>query len=90
MPFSCECCVLSDRGLCYGSPTECVCVCVCVCVCLTDCNLETSSVSRSRPTRAVELIEKKYMVPFTMPSLLYDELITVMVLTLFSYCKGKD
>jgi hypothetical protein len=39
MAVSCECCVLSGRGLCKGpSPRReepCrVCVCMCVCVCL--------------------------------------------------------
>jgi len=31
-----ECCVLSDRSLCFGTiprPEESYCVCVCVCVC---------------------------------------------------------
>ena len=39
---SCECCVLPDRGLCFGLITRpeytyqvCVCVCVCVCVSLS-------------------------------------------------------
>jgi hypothetical protein len=37
MPVSCECCVLSGRGLCDGTDPSSigvmrVCVCVCVCV----------------------------------------------------------
>jgi hypothetical protein len=43
IPLSCECCVLSVRGLCDGPisrPEEsyrvCVYVCVCVCVCITE------------------------------------------------------
>ena len=50
MSVSCECCVFSDRGLCYGSPTE--------CLCLIDSNLETSTVRRSRLISAVDLWEK--------------------------------
>jgi hypothetical protein len=48
--FSCECCVLSCAGLCYGStplqsfPTECG---------VSEYDLETSTTRRSRPTRAV-------------------------------------
>jgi len=41
MSVSCECCVLSGRGLCDGPilrPEEayrvCVCVCACLCVCV--------------------------------------------------------
>ena len=44
MSVTCECCVLSGRGLCVGiitSPEEsyrvCVCVCVCVYVCVYVC-----------------------------------------------------
>jgi len=35
------------------------------------------------------IYEKKYMMPFTMPSLVYNEIIRVTALKLFSYCKGK-
>ena len=45
MAVSCECCVLSCKGLCEGTiplPEEfyraCVCVCVCVCVCENECD----------------------------------------------------
>jgi hypothetical protein len=43
MSVSCECCVLSGRGLCDRSiprPDEScpLCVCVCVCVCVCDCD----------------------------------------------------
>ena len=53
---SCECCVLSGRGLCVGliiraeescrsfvqrSPAEYVCVCVCVCTSKCDCQTST-------------------------------------------------
>jgi len=42
MSVSCECCVLSGRGLCVGLNTRSeepysVCVCVCVCVCVSKC-----------------------------------------------------
>jgi len=49
--FSCECCMLSGRGVCNGqslfqrSPTECG---------VSECDLETSNVRWSRPTGAVE------------------------------------
>jgi len=35
-----------------------LCVCVCVCVCLIVCDLETSTVRRSRPTRGCYGTEK--------------------------------
>jgi hypothetical protein len=51
MSVSCECCVLSGRGLWTGrslfqkSPTECG---------VSECDLETSSIWRFMPTSAVE------------------------------------
>jgi hypothetical protein len=56
MSVSCECCLLSDRGLCHELITRseesyglCVCMCVCVRVCLIVCDLETSTMRRPRP-----------------------------------------
>jgi hypothetical protein len=51
MSVSCECCVLLGIGLCDGvltrpeSPTECG---------VSECDVETSTMRRPRPTTAVE------------------------------------
>jgi hypothetical protein len=48
--LSCECRVLSGRGLCDGLNTRSEEIYrVCVCVCLNVCNLETPRTGRSRP-----------------------------------------
>jgi hypothetical protein len=50
MSISCECCVLSNRGLCNGPitrPAECD---------VSDCDFGTSIMRRPRSTRAVESI----------------------------------
>jgi hypothetical protein len=47
MIFSCECCVLSGRGLCDGPITRSE-ESYRLCVCLTVCDLETFTVRRPR------------------------------------------
>jgi len=53
MSVSCECCLLSGSGLCYGTISRLV-ESYRVCACVPHCNLETSTV-RSRLNKAVEL-----------------------------------
>jgi hypothetical protein len=53
MSYSCECCVLSGKGLCDGlipRPEESYRVCVCVCVCVRERERESVSVMRCSST----------------------------------------
>jgi hypothetical protein len=54
------CCVLSGSAFCdcpISLPEEScrVCVCVCVCVCVSECDFETLTVRRAKPTRVVSM-----------------------------------
>ena len=64
---SCQCTVLSDRGLCGGLITrpeeshrdrDIESMSVCVCVCVSECGLETSKVRRPRPQLCCSAIKK--------------------------------
>jgi hypothetical protein len=61
MSVSCECCVLSGRGLCVGLITRPEGSCRVWCV-LTECNLETSTMRSPRPTRAVQRGNKSVVI----------------------------
>ena len=64
MFVSCFCCVGSGPGDGLITRSEesyrvCMCMCVCVCVCLIVCDLETSTITRSRPEVGCSATEGK-------------------------------
>ena len=62
MSVSCECCVLSGRGLCDGlitRPEESYRLC-----CVVECDLETSRTRRPWPTEGGGLLRQKKKLPF--------------------------